>query len=565
MKDIRLLERGLFEKRFMDSRVHTRTMSTKEKLLGHLLGPLGMIMLVNVINALLELYYTEQVPLDTMYGTGTYLTMTTTRSVVGVFMGLLIAWLVQHTKSRQGRVRPWVLTGGLIAVVSSTFMFMIPRGADRAYLVMVWVTNFTYSLVGCHLYNTSGNLVALCTRDFNERTTIGFLRKISLTLISGILIGLILMSIVYYRFLINDRSLWWKMILGTAIFASVFIVIEYFWTRERVTEDARARSEAQHTSDTYPIKDQLKALLTDKYYLIMLVCTFLVGLIEAMKGGNVNTNYCRWVLGANAENNFQMIYTIASGVPLGIGALSVYPLTKKWGVRKFSILGFSIALVSGVFGWIFAYNSTMAIIIGFIKNLGLIPYAYITISLFASALDNVEYRTGMRLDGMLGVAVIGIVTGLLSSPFGGMYETVLLAKGFDGALAVQSRTVTDWICLCFWGLDILTAIIYIITMSVYDIDKKLPAINQALHDRRKQAVIDSGEEWIEPEEAEKREREEIARETEENRLRDLKDRCARKGLDFEAENNKYLAKRAEKERRAAERKAKRAHRKGNED
>lgn len=218
-------------------------------------------------------------------------------------------------------------------------------------------------------------------------------------------------------------------------------------------------------------------------------------------------------------------------------------------MRKFTIIGFSLALVSGIGGWIFAYNPTMAIVFGFIKNLGLIPYAYVTISLFASALDNVEYRTGMRLDGMLGVAMIGLVTGLLSSPFGGMYETVLLAKGFDGQLAAQTTQVTGWISFCFWGLDILTAIIYIVTMSVYDIDKKLPEINAALLERRRQAVLDAGEEWVEPEELERREREEIAAEHEKNRIADLKARCARQGLDFETENRKYIEKQERKKKK----------------
>ncbi len=548
-KEIGLLKKGLFEKHFMDSRVRTRTMTTKEKVLGHLLGPLGMIMLVNVVNALLELYYTEQVPLDKMYGTGTYLTMTTTRAIIGTFMGLLISWAVQHTRSRQGRIRPWVLIGGLIAGATATFMFWVPAEASMAHLALVWVSNILYWLVGCGLYNTSVNLIALCTRSLDERTTAGFFRKISLTLISGILIGLILTSIIYYRFLIHNRELWWKLILGTAIFAIIFVLVEYFWTRERVTEDEIARHTARHEKISYPIKDQVKALLTDKYYLLMLGCTFSVGLIEATKGGNVIVNYCRWVLGATAENNFQMIYTIASGVPLGIGMLSVYPLSKKIGVRKFTIIGFSIALVSGIFGWIFANNPTMSIIFGFFKNLGLIPYAYITVSLFASALDNVEYRTGMRLDGMLGVATIGIVTGLLAAPFGGLYETILLAKGFDAQLTTQALSVKDWICFCFWGLDILTAIIYITVMIFYDIDKRLPVINAALYERRKQAVIDAGEEWIEPEELERRELEQIAQEAEKNRIYDLKERCAKKGLDFETENRKYLEAQARKKER----------------
>lgn len=545
-KTIQLLKRGIFEEKFMDSRVKTRTMTTKEKLFGHLLGPLGMIMLVNVVGALLELYYTEQVPLDSMYGTGTYITMTTARSIIGTFFGLVIAWLIQHTSSRQGRIRPWMLIGGLIAAASATFMFMIPQEADAAYLAVIWASNILYMIIGCGLYNTSSNLVALCTRSFNERTTASFLRKISLTLISGILIGLVLTSFIYYSILIHNRALWWKLILGTSIFSAIFVFVEYFWTRERVTEEERARRAAQKIENNYPLKDQLKALLTDKYYVLMLSTTFLAGSMENLKGGNVTTNYCRWVLGATAENNFQMLYTIASGVPLGIGAMSVYPLVKKLGVRKFSIIGFSVAIIGNIGGLLFARNPMMAIIFGFIKNMGLIPYGYITLSLFSSALDNVEYRTGMRLDGMLGVASIGVVTGLLGAPFGGLYETILLACGFDAGVAVQSLAVTNWISFCFWGIDIIIAVIYIICLCFYDIDKKLPKINAELLERRKQATIAAGEEWIAPDEQERRERESIAAEDERNRIADLKVKCAKRRLDFDTENQKYLDRVAKK-------------------
>ena len=49
-----LLSGGLFAKPIMDSRVKTRAVSKKEKLLGHLLGPLGLIFVVNTIAALVE-------------------------------------------------------------------------------------------------------------------------------------------------------------------------------------------------------------------------------------------------------------------------------------------------------------------------------------------------------------------------------------------------------------------------------------------------------------------------------------------------------------------------------
>ena len=59
------------------------------------------------------------------------------------------------------------------------------------------------------------------------------------------------------------------------------------------------------------------------------------------------------------------------------------------------------------------------------------------------------------------------------------------------------------------------------------------------------------------------EREQAEREAEENRIADLKDHCARKGLDFETENAKYLAKQEEKrKKREAKQAKKKAKKKG---
>ena len=50
-----LLSHGLFEKPFMDSKVTTRSVTKKELILGHVIGPLGLIMLIKTIASKLEI------------------------------------------------------------------------------------------------------------------------------------------------------------------------------------------------------------------------------------------------------------------------------------------------------------------------------------------------------------------------------------------------------------------------------------------------------------------------------------------------------------------------------
>ena len=86
----------------------------------------------------------------------------------------------------------------------------------------------------------------------------------------------------------------------------------------------------------------------------------------------------------------------------------------------------------------------------------------------------------------------------------------------------------------------------LVLLPFVDVEKKLPEINSELLRRKKEAVLARGEEWIEPEELERMEQEKAAVIREENRIADLKAKCAKKGLDFDTENAKYLAKQAKK-------------------
>ena len=54
------LSRGLFEKDFMNSRTDPEVVNRKERVLGHLIGPLGLIFVVNTIAALVEKFFTQQ-------------------------------------------------------------------------------------------------------------------------------------------------------------------------------------------------------------------------------------------------------------------------------------------------------------------------------------------------------------------------------------------------------------------------------------------------------------------------------------------------------------------------
>lgn len=103
-KDRVFFQTGLFEKPFLNSRITTASMTMKEKILGYLVGPVGILALVAIVNQLLELYYTEVFYIDEIFGAGNYLLMSWVTKAVGIVAGLLIAYVVEHNVSSQGRM-----------------------------------------------------------------------------------------------------------------------------------------------------------------------------------------------------------------------------------------------------------------------------------------------------------------------------------------------------------------------------------------------------------------------------------------------------------------------------
>ncbi|NLZ47085.1 MAG: MFS transporter, partial [Clostridiales bacterium] len=126
--------RRLFNLKFFDSRVKTRTVSAKEKYLGHLIGPLGLILIVNTISALVEKFFTQQTAL--MYGAGNiemikqmgsvYQIMMTIIKILGVGMGLLISFLLSRNKSKYGRFRPLYLIFSFFSLACGFLIFLFP-------------------------------------------------------------------------------------------------------------------------------------------------------------------------------------------------------------------------------------------------------------------------------------------------------------------------------------------------------------------------------------------------------------------------------------------------------
>ena len=561
---VKFLSRGLFEKPIMDSKVTTRTVTKKEKILGHLIGPLGLIFVVNTIAALVEKFFTQQV--GAMYGTGNiemiqkmggyYEIVMTVAKILAVAIGLLNGFLIQKTQSRQGRMRPWYLIFGFVSIAIGFLIFLFPGNTlGESYWYYFFLLVICYHTVGSsYFYLFRDTIVSLTTRDPGEKANLKFIRQLAWTLISGIVIGMLVSMVAIPMWLEHDIHGYAVLLIIISLCAIPLLLLEYFYTKERVIEDV-AETVGTENENKIPVKDQLKALLSNKYFLLLTILTTIGGIVDNFRGGNVQYFYIKFLLdGVNNPGRFTL-YQVVTGIPLGIGIFAVWPLAKKFGIKNVSWVGFLLAFLGNAVGWMFADNLPVAMAAGFVREVGMLPNAYIFGTLLYYAYDDIEFKSRMRLEGLMGVAIIVAVQSLIYAPFAGGFESAILKMGFVDAEGVMaSAQVKSFMALAFYAFNMVWALANVIILPFVDVEKKLPGIKEELIRRQKEAVEARGEVWIEPEEQERLDAEKAAAEAEEDRIADLREMCARKGLDFEAENNRYLAKKAEKEAKRAKKK-----------
>lgn len=90
--------------------------------------------------------------------------------LVVAFWDLTVGILVDQTKSRWGKARPWMLFGGIAYGIAFLFLFLDPFGNSLAGVIYAWavyaIVNVAYSTVNV----SYASLTSLLTADSSEKT-----------------------------------------------------------------------------------------------------------------------------------------------------------------------------------------------------------------------------------------------------------------------------------------------------------------------------------------------------------------------------------------------------------
>lgn len=488
-----------------NSRIKSDTVTKSEKWLGYLLGPAGALLLNAVLATYLNVYYTDVLNLTPLWG-GIFLTVFPIVSkVIDAITNVLMGQVIDRTHTKQGKARPWLLLSAFLVPITGILLFTVPEGSDGIKAIWVMISYNLFYSFAYTIFNMSHNLmVPLSTRDGTARGGLSVFNQITSIMMSGILVALVFPMVIMPMIGV-DKSKWITLMSILSIIALPLTLIEYYFTKERVTEE---NSKVETEENKLSFGRQMKILFTDKYMLLMYAYFLVYTVGMTMKNLGL-VYYCNYVLGTYNDGITQMLVSVIGGVPMGIGIFAVWPLAKKFGKRNVTMFGFVLYAIGSLICWLFPTNLVIVLVGQFIKNIGGLPCAYVFMALFADCLDHMEWRKNIRMDGaamsiynIIAVAMVGIMTGVFNwllagagyiAPItaGSVSEaaTTLAANGWtaqvaleslkpaaDGVLTVamqQSASVNGVITIAFVGLEVFTGIILVIILKFLDVEKNI--------------------------------------------------------------------------------------------
>lgn len=493
----------LFEK-LPAGRIQSPEVTKKEKWLGYLAGPAGALLLNAVLATYLNVYYTDVLNLTPLWG-GMFLTIFPIISkVIDAVTNIIMGQIIDRTRTREGKARPWLLLSAPLVTITAILLFTVPEANDTVKALWVMISYNLFYSFAYTIFNMSHNLmVPLSTRNGTDRGGLSVFNQITTIMMSGILVALIFPMVIMPMIGV-DKAKWITLMSVLAIIALPLTLMEYFFTKERVTEETAAAGE----ESALRFSDQMKILFTDRY-MILMYAYFLISTTGTVFKNLALVYYCNYVLGTYNDGVTQMLVSVIGGIPMGIGIFAVWPLARRFGKRNVTLAGFILYSVGSLICWTFPTSMVIVLTGQFIKNIGGLPSAYVFMALFADCLDHLEWKTDKRVDGgamsiynIIAVAMVGIVTGMfnwLLSTAGYIapisVKTVSEASAYlarngltpqlalealrpasDGTLTVamqQTASVNGAITFAFVGLEVFTGIALALILLFLNVEKNI--------------------------------------------------------------------------------------------
>lgn len=423
--------------------------------------------------------------------------------VVGAVCELIIGMLVDRTRTKLGKVKPWVGFGAIPLAVISMFVFIAPNTTSFSVAtVWMFVIYALYTAISCAVESPSNCFGALCSPNPKERSTAisiaSFLRSVGQSggQVVIIVVPVIMKALMGQQQYKNAEGQGIDLIISTAVCALgmfLFVMIFFGNNKERVP----------YTTDKVSLAESIKLVFTNKN-LLMVSLTKLMGFGRGVYG-TVSLYIAVYLLGSKG---LKLALMLPMGIGTAVGTLLVNLVLKKFSTKQtfiiFSCYGASAMAILFLVSRGVGFNSSLVIPFLILNFFCGIQHGNTNVTpniMIADCIDEMEYKTGKRQEG-LAYAGYGLFSKIASA--GTKYLAPFLVYTWSGYKFSTSSTVayaqqSDDVLMKFLAIYTIIPAIFVILQFVpvlfYDmVGEKKDRITAALAEKRAAENADTIEE-----------------------------------------------------------------------
>ena len=436
-------------------------------------GGFAFNMINGIIGSFMTIFFTSAMGLNA----GIIATILAVSKIFDGISDLIMGRIVDKTETKMGKARVWLLRMCIPFAISTMLLFYVPTSFPDMvkYVYVFLIYNITNAVCLTGMLVPFYSMVGLVTSNSYERGLLGNIQQIFQTL--GNVFVNSTFVILLTKFSENPNTIYTQrsFTFTIAIYCAIMVVVSLFCvfnTKERVKVGAQASEETKKEQKNGNAMEAVKALLSNKYWLLLTLGNFVVFaiIIFYAMGTVFFSQYVLYDMG-----QYGMLANAISIAQFAIMFVTPVMMTK---ISKEKIYTFGMLVMAiGFFGS--ALFTTPALLIGsnVLKGVGVGLAGGMALGMVADTVTYGRLKTGVDTVGMGNAGISAaqkIGLGLGQAVFG----WVLAAAGLDAALDAQGiaqpQSVSTAIKFMYgWVPAIMAAAMFVIFLLFYHCERDI--------------------------------------------------------------------------------------------
>ena len=436
-------------------------------------GGFAFNMINGIIGSFMTIFFTSAMGLNA----GIIATILAVSKIFDGISDLIMGRIVDKTETKMGKARVWLLRMCIPFAISTMLLFYVPTSFPDMvkYVYVFLIYNITNAVCLTGMLVPFYSMVGLVTSNSYERGLLGNIQQIFQTL--GNVFVNSTFVILLTKFSENPNTIYTQrsFTFTIAIYCAIMVVVSLFCvfnTKERVKVGAQASEETKKEQKNGNAMEAVKALLSNKYWLLLTLGNFVVFaiIIFYAMGTVFFSQYVLYDMG-----QYGMLANAISIAQFAIMFVTPVMMTK---ISKEKIYTFGMLVMAiGFFGS--ALFTTPALLIGsnVLKGIGVGLAGGMALGMVADTVTYGRLKTGVDTVGMGNAGISAaqkIGLGLGQAVFG----WVLAAAGLDAALDAQGiaqpQSVSTAIKFMYgWVPAIMAAAMFVIFLLFYHCERDI--------------------------------------------------------------------------------------------